>query len=204
MQCVFLYNKQQAPFSTAILTETRLRCQAWAIEFPCLHVLTLDSGDCLHNEHMFALCLRCVHVEGGILSLGTLFFFCSASTTAPISLGVHGWSGGNEEKLLSMSFQSSRNSKHISTFIPQLQDPKGCLHLRGLCNRVNDSCCRWNLSVSLGSVGLCKCCTTLSFFSGSKSMPHLSPQSYIDSQTTVPAFPDVLEGLIRDSVLQPV
>lgn len=31
----------------------------------------------------FALCLCCVHVEGGILSLGTLFFFCFASITAP-------------------------------------------------------------------------------------------------------------------------
>lgn len=60
------------------------------MEFLCLHIFTLDEGNCLHNEYMFTLCLCCVHIDGGILSLWTLLFLCSTSTKSPIPLGVHG------------------------------------------------------------------------------------------------------------------
>ena len=97
--------------------ETSLRCQTWAIEFPCLCVLTLDSGDCLYNEHnLLSVYVVCVWKVGFYL-WEPCFSSALLPPRPPISLGVHGWSGGNEEKLLSMSLQSFRNGKYISTSI---------------------------------------------------------------------------------------
>lgn len=68
MQCVFLYDKEQAPFSTAILAETSLRCQAWAIEFPCLCVLILDKwGLFAQWAHLLPVYVVCMWKVGSYL-----------------------------------------------------------------------------------------------------------------------------------------
>lgn len=124
----------------------------------------------------FALCLCCVHVEGGILSLGTLFFFCSASTTAPISLGVHGWSGrGGMTKSCFLWAYSLLGIVNTSAL------PFPSSRTFSAARIWEASAIGWMTAAAGGTSlsswvlwGLYKCCTVLSFFSGSKSLPHLS------------------------------